>query len=1020
MANNLKLALLITAEADQARREMAATGKAARDLGAEAAEVGSRWSNAAAALDGSSTAAGGLRDAVAGLNGQMSSQMGAMADAAQGAAAYRAELDDIRDSFNPLFAASRDYHTVLDAIASAEAVGAINAREAALAHDHVARALMGVQASAEAAGVPVRGLGPAGQSAATGMQQLIDRLNGVQGANEGAAAAALRHGQQLDALRAKYNPLFAASRQYELELREIAEAERLGAISAMEAANARERAAASMAPMTASMMGFGQATRASSMHTANLAAQLNDIGVMAAYQNPIQLALQQGTQINQVFSQMGGGIGAVRSLGGAIRQIINPLSLLTIGIIAFGAAGFQWLMSLREEAKSLEDVFEDLSSAIDDLRSTTNRMSVAGLSELERTYGRVTVEVERLIAAQDRLARRQADAEMQALRRSVEDIAGPKWFDLGISDRASGVLALQRELKITRAEAEGLFGALQQVGETSDLDVLANSFAGIAFEFELMERRTGALTDAQTAFLANIVEAEDKVRQLMAIDTMKGVWDERAGENLLANLRDQVSLQDAIARHGEDSRQVTALRIDAERRAHEEMLATLDISDGLRAQLIAAWDAANGLAATDMRAGIAAARDQARDLADEIFRAVDAAQSLSRSGEIALEDAKIRAEYSDPADQAYHLAAARMRRSQGILRDSAGPAALAVLDAEVQAYADNAAAVARLDEETRRLNRTRRDGASAKQADAVRDLISSLQTELDILRESDPVMQEMLRHRDVLAEATADERREIEAKIRALLEEADIQERVKAQMEEVRDLGREMVQGLARDLRDGVSAGDMLANMLDRIADKLMDMAASGISDVLFGAKGSSDPGLLGTALGSLLGGIKFNALGDVIGSPTLFAYGDRPGQLGVMGEAGAEAIMPLTHAMGGGVGALMAGRETTLPLTRLSSGKLGVQVPAPFALGGTFGHLPAPPSAVLPSSRAGAFSDTNPAGDLRVALDLRLSDDLNARIDERASNAAVNVTRQGLEQFSRHALPNRMRQIQSDGRRQG
>lgn len=45
-----------------------------------------------------------------------------------------------------------------------------------------------------------------------------------------------------------------------------------------------------------------------SLSTANLAAQFNDIGVMlASGQSPLILALQQGTQVNQVLGQMGGG-----------------------------------------------------------------------------------------------------------------------------------------------------------------------------------------------------------------------------------------------------------------------------------------------------------------------------------------------------------------------------------------------------------------------------------------------------------------------------------------------------------------------------------------------------------------------------------------------------------------------------------------------------------------------------------------------------------------------------------------
>ena len=78
-------------------------------------------------------------------------------------------------------------------------------------------------------------------------------------------------------------------------------------------------------------------------HIGNLTAQFNDIGVMlAAGQSPLQLAVQQGTQINQVFQQLGSGANAMKALRAGFLAMISPLSLLTLGIIAGGAALVQW------------------------------------------------------------------------------------------------------------------------------------------------------------------------------------------------------------------------------------------------------------------------------------------------------------------------------------------------------------------------------------------------------------------------------------------------------------------------------------------------------------------------------------------------------------------------------------------------------------------------------------------------------------------------------------------------------
>lgn len=71
-------------------------------------------------------------------------------------------------------------------------------------------------------------------------------------------------------------------------------------------------------------------------NTSNIAAQFQDIGVTAAMgMNPMMIALQQGTQLSAVLQ---GGMG---SLGAAFRQLVNPISLATIGIVAFVAAMLQ-------------------------------------------------------------------------------------------------------------------------------------------------------------------------------------------------------------------------------------------------------------------------------------------------------------------------------------------------------------------------------------------------------------------------------------------------------------------------------------------------------------------------------------------------------------------------------------------------------------------------------------------------------------------------------------------------------
>lgn len=102
---------------------------------------------------------------------------------------------------------------------------------------------------------------------------------------------------------------------------------------------------------------YGTEVARARQHTANLAAQFNDIGVMmAAGQNPFIMAMQQGTQINQVFQAMGNNVRDVgKSMGAALTSIISPMSLLTIGTIAGAAAVVQWGLAWLQAGKQAED-----------------------------------------------------------------------------------------------------------------------------------------------------------------------------------------------------------------------------------------------------------------------------------------------------------------------------------------------------------------------------------------------------------------------------------------------------------------------------------------------------------------------------------------------------------------------------------------------------------------------------------------------------------------------------------------
>lgn len=136
------------------------------------------------------------------------------------------------------------------------------------------------------------------------------------------------------------------------------------------------------------------------------------------------------------------------------------------------------------------------------------------------------------------------------------------------------------------------------------------------------------------------------------------------------------------------------------------------------------------------------------------------------------------------------------------------------------------------------------------------------------------------------------------------------------------------------DLKEGESAWqaftNSLLNMFDKISDKMMDLAIDAMFDSMKQGKNSSGSSWLNSAInagisyftGSSAGtdlaatesfaqnvGRKptFNAAGGVYtngvyNSPTMFTFANG-GRFGVMGEAGPEAVMPLTRSSDGSLG---------------------------------------------------------------------------------------------------------------------
>ena len=102
---------------------------------------------------------------------------------------------------------------------------------------------------------------------------------------------------------------------------------------------------------------------------------------------------------------------------------------------------------------------------------------------------------------------------------------------------------------------------------------------------------------------------------------------------------------------------------------------------------------------------------------------------------------------------------------------------------------------------------------------------------------------------------------------------------------------------------NGKSLQSVLANLSTQLASLALQSATRSLLGELTGALSSGLAGLFG---GGASGGVTAFAEGGVVAAPTFFSSG---GGTGLMGERGAEAIMPLARGPDGKLGVAAAGQ---------------------------------------------------------------------------------------------------------------
>lgn len=425
----------------------------------------------------------------------------------------------------------------------------------------------------------------------------------------------------------------------------------------------------------AAAAAYGGHMQGAAGQTANLTAQLNDIGLMmASGQSPLMLAMQQGSQVNQVFDQMrasGRGVGA--GLVAAFSSFLNPLNFATLGIIAGGAALFQWATAAdeaKDTARTLGERLDDLSSAVSDYRDLADQ-AAASSDEMSARFLSAADGASQVTSFLAEFARVEALDELNASVEAIVDQFGD--FALASDQMRAGARAgdlalpyamLRDELELTNEQAILLYDAFRNLSAAEGVDGQAvaaialneaflsvyGSIEQIPPELREAAKSTGLLAlsaadlqgaseeaaQATNEIASNAQSAYEAYARLRT----EGEANLASNRELLNTLNDEAQLAVAIASYGAESAEVAALRADQEREAFVAMVNSRDATEQMKREMIAAYDVKVLFANTDIAGGIGAAANEASRLAGNMGLALSAAMALqtSRAG-LADEDA---------------------------------------------------------------------------------------------------------------------------------------------------------------------------------------------------------------------------------------------------------------------------------------------------------------------------------------------------------------------------------------------
>lgn len=583
--------------------------------------------------------------------------------------------------------------------------------------------------------------------------------------------------------------------------------------------------------------------------------------VGSAFKNNASSIQNASFQLSDVIVQMQGGTDASRVLGQQLPQLLGGFGALgAIAGVAIGA-----LLSFAPAMFDTADAAEDLKEKMDALEDAMQRLNAAqkgqSLQDLAAQYGAQASAAQELLAIQRQIAEIEADRAFRAASGAVVVAMGAGLADLDSSTALRNAINLNQALD-DQAEL------LDQIATAE-----ATYEAGAS---TLSRERLDALDAEIVSLYARKATNEDLLRQLslyrVSLEKIASTFGvtERGAANLVNQM---MRVKDA------DTTEERVAATEALAKLIDETTGGLGMASdqgiALYNALLDAALAGLDLESLDISSGISAAASSAAELASQLGISVELAARLKAGGYEAPRGLVL-----DPRDPNYNRIAAEAER----LRLGAG---------KVSPFAPST---------NRSSDQPSGGGASSQLQEAAR-LYESTRTE---------------------AEKFAAEQEKVETLYRAGAISGEVYTRALEDLNAKFDPFTQLVQGIADTVENELNSafasvlkgtadlGDALlsfaSNVLAKVAQDLFaKQFAAPIAEGIKQFVSSEDGNVFGPS-----GFVPF-ANGGVVSGPTIFPFANGTG---LMGEAGPEAIMPLSRGSDGKLGVIAANGNSAPTIT--------------------------------------------------------------------------------------------------------